>query len=371
MQRMIELIRRSAVPANILRAAARGALSLPPAEMLEILVELASNPSFSEPALCRQAAATLASRDESLLRQALADPGTPPGVLEYFSSPVNVRVELLPALLENPSAPEIPLQVLAAGDAAEVLSVMMQSRRVHASAPLLDLLSHNPATPPHLARQAREELAAMGGTDSYDNPDVLEQNQYVIEHRAEIRSAENDPFHLIGGTAEEFAELEAARRGVSMMGAAAKAMAVAAEPEKVTPIQKIARMTVGQRVMLALKGSKDDRFILIRDGARVVSQAVLESPKVNENEVEAYAGMKNVSDNVLRAIAMKRKWMKQYNILRALTRNPRTPVDVSVPLLKGLQAIDLKNLANNRDIPDAARRIAFKLMRERMTERSK
>jgi hypothetical protein len=343
-------------------------LSLPAPEMLEVLVELTSNPLFSE-----QAALTLAAWDEDSAREVLSDASAPAAVLEFFSSPNNVRTTLLPALLENPSVSELSLEKLAAGHSAEVLSIMVQSSRVSRSPKLLDLLSHDRPMPSHLAQQGLEELPANEGTVIFHSFDLLDVQQYFIEHQDEIEVAEKEPFHLIGGTIEETAELAVASEGGRIVSAAGEAMAQIEEEkeERVTPLQRIARMTVGQRVMTALKGSRDDRFLLIRDGARVVTQAVLDSPKLNEQEVEAYAGMRNVSENVLRAIAMRRKWIKHYGIVRALTRNPRTPVDVSLPLMKGLQMTDLKSLAGNKDIPDAARKIAFKMMRERMQERNK
>jgi hypothetical protein len=367
MHRMIELIRQSAVPASVVRAAARGALSLPVSEKLEILVELTSDPQFSQ-----QAALTLAAWDENSVREVLADPGSPVSVLVYFSSSEIVRTSFLFVLLENPSLSESWLEKLALSQSPEVLSIMLESPRVRQSTRLLDLLSRNPATPPDLARRGREELASLGGTVSLDNPDLLDVQHYVLEHQDEILAAENEPFHLIGGTLEETSELEAVGKGVSVRAAAAKAISVSQEEkEKLTPVQKIAAMTVGQRVMTALKGSRDERSILIRDGARVVSNAVLESPKLNEQEVEAYAGLKNVSENVLRAIAQKRKWIRYYAVARALTRNPRTPIDVSMPLIKGLLMIDLKYLAGSKEIPDTPRKFAFKLMRDRMDQRNK
>ena len=58
MPRMIDMIRQAAVPATLMRAAARGALSLPESETIEILVYLANHPLFGE-----QARLTLAGWD--------------------------------------------------------------------------------------------------------------------------------------------------------------------------------------------------------------------------------------------------------------------------------------------------------------------
>jgi hypothetical protein len=367
MSRMIDLIRQSAVPANIVRSAARGALSLPTAEMLEILVELSSRQPFAE-----QAQLTLAGWDQASARNVLADPQTPAAVLDYFSSAMNIRMPLLPVLLENPSVTQTRLAELAASHSAEVLSAMLQSARICQSVDLLTLLAHNPHLPRELAAPAQQALAALGGTISTESPDLLDIDipQYLTEHQEEIRAAENEPFCLVDSPPEEQTAATTNISRENAAAAAAKAMG-AAEQDRLSPVQKIAKMNVGERVMLALKGSREERSILIRDGARVVSNAVLESPKLNEQEVESYAGLRNVAESVLRAIASKRKWIRHYAIVRALARNPRTPIDVSVPLIKGMLMLDLKGLTANKEIPDTVRNIAYKLFRERLEERSK
>jgi hypothetical protein len=139
--------------------------------------------------------------------------------------------------------------------------------------------------------------------------------------------------------------------------------------ERPSPIQKIARLNVGGRVQLAMKGNKDERAILIRDGARIVSSAVLESPKLTDSEVDSFAALKNISDSVLRLIGTKRKFVKRYNVMRILCNNPKTPLDVSLALLPRLNSNDLKNLTKNRDIPDTLAKMAVKLYRERTSAR--
>ena len=91
MARMIDLIRASAVPANLMNSASKGALSVPPREMIEILVYLAvHNKVFGE-----QAQLTLAGWDEAASRAAAGDSTTPKEVLEYLISPKNLRPVLL------------------------------------------------------------------------------------------------------------------------------------------------------------------------------------------------------------------------------------------------------------------------------------
>jgi hypothetical protein len=135
--------------------------------------------------------------------------------------------------------------------------------------------------------------------------------------------------------------------------------------QRSTPFQRIARMTVGERVQLAMKGTKDERFILIRDGSKVVSAAVLESPKLTDSEVETFASMKNVQESVLRGIANKRKFVKLYPVIRSLVNNPRTPIDVALPFLNHLLLMDLRSLSINKNVGDLLRKMALRLFKDR------
>ncbi len=79
-----------------------------------------------------------------------------------------------------------------------------------------------------------------------------------------------------------------------------------------TTLQRIAAMNVAQRVGLAMKGSREERAILIRDPNKIVSVAVLSSPKMTESEIESIAKMASMSEEILRIIANSRAWTKRY-----------------------------------------------------------
>jgi hypothetical protein len=137
-----------------------------------------------------------------------------------------------------------------------------------------------------------------------------------------------------------------------------------------TTLQKIHRMSVAEKIKCALTGSPEERFILIRDSNKIVARAVLQSPKISESEVEAYASMKNVTEEVLRLLALNRAFMKSYSALRALVNNPRAPLDVTLPLIHRLNERDMKSLAINKNVPDALRTAAAKTLTARQSARS-
>jgi hypothetical protein len=132
--------------------------------------------------------------------------------------------------------------------------------------------------------------------------------------------------------------------------------------EKQGAVQRLAAMTVSERMNVAMKGSREERSILIRDPNKLVSVAVLSSPKLNEAEVESFAKMANVSDEVLRTIGLTRAWVKNYGVVSALTRNPKTPLAVSLNLVQRLTERDLKMITLDRNVQEPLRIAARKRM---------
>lgn len=127
------------------------------------------------------------------------------------------------------------------------------------------------------------------------------------------------------------------------------------EQKALTFQQRLVNMTVPEKVKCASKGTREMRAILIRDPNRMVAAAVLSCPKVNEAEVEAFAKMGNVSEEILRSIAMSRAWTKSYGVLLALVKNAKTPVALSINLMQRLTESDVKKLSTDRNVPEALR----------------
>jgi hypothetical protein len=134
----------------------------------------------------------------------------------------------------------------------------------------------------------------------------------------------------------------------------------AAEQARASALQKIAAMTIAERLNLAMKGTREERAVLIRDPNKIVGVAVLSSPKLTETEVESIAKMTTISDELLRIIANTRAWVKNYAVALALTKNPKTPVAISMNMLGRLNDRDLKTLSTDRNVPEILRITARK-----------
>jgi hypothetical protein len=127
-------------------------------------------------------------------------------------------------------------------------------------------------------------------------------------------------------------------------------------------VQKLANMTFVQRLKAAVKGSKEMRAILIRDPNKMICTAVLSSPKVTDSEAANFARMASVSEDVLRAIASNRAWLKSYGVVLGLTKNPKTPLALSLNLMSRLQDRDVATLSVDRNVPEPLRIAARKKM---------
>jgi hypothetical protein len=172
-------------------------------------------------------------------------------------------------------------------------------------------------------------------------------------------------------TAEQKAQLHELRGTAIDHGALAEA-AIEAEPDlgkRETLLQRLATMTVAQRVQFAIKGGSEARRTLVRDSNKVVQRAVLQSPRLTDQEVEAFAAMSSLTDEILRLIAKNRNFRKNYIVVRNLLNNPKTPLDVSLHMLPMLKALDLKRLCTNKNIPETLRTTANKLQRQRLDKR--
>lgn len=420
MPRMIDLIRASAVPATLVQSAARGGLAIPSQEMLEILVYLATeNKVFGE-----QAQLTLAGWDEAYCRTAASNPGTSKTVLSYFSAPQHFRPALFPALLANPEVPEESLAELAASISRDFAGTMLSNDRAIHSEQILTALASNPnlngiqsaTIDEHLSLltnanavanvTSESETTQQSSSQTWEAQDKVPPEQpsqedqetdekvttYIAEHATEIAASADKPFQPVGGIYEETAA-EAAPQADSatappvmatssdptsatlMTGTSAAAgtkMAAATSPvaasqKRGSALQKISTLGVSGRIQLAMKGSKEERSLLIRDGTKIVSLAVLDSPKISDGEVEKFASQKNVLEAVLRAIPMKRRYMKNYNIVRNLVFNPRTPIDVSLTLMKNILVADLKNLSGNKEVSETVRKSALRQFKQKLS----
>lgn len=364
MPSMLELIKQNAVPAAVMRSAAKGALSLPAPEMLEILVYLTGSKLFSE-----EAALSLARWDEASLQAVLGNHDVPRELLEYFWDEKNRRRGLMPALIENPGISEQRVIEEAGKASRELVNVMLASRRVHSTHAVLQILLGNTFLTEAEVQQLRDELAALG-TEPAEHELEAAHDVWTQENAEAIKAEEGKAFELVGeDEPEEGAVPPTPEPEPVAAPSAAPSQKKLEVRKKISTLQKISLMNAGDRVKRAFIGSKEERAILIRDGAKVVQNAVLASPKLSDPEVEMFASAKNVTENVLREIGRSRRFLKNYSVVRNLVNNPRCPLDLALTLIKNLLVYDLKSLRQSKNVTETVRKVADKLYKEKMESR--
>lgn len=223
---------------------------------------------------------------------------------------------------------------------------------------IADALAKNSACPTAAVTRAARYLTAAGIQALLDNLERLTSDPHLIDALAHSQAASTEQQELI----HEIQRNEAAN--VKEIEEAA----AEAEPDPVkrqTLMQKLTHLNVVERIILALKGGREERMLLIRDRNKIVQRSVLQSPRLSESEVESFAAMANVTSDVLRVISLNRAFMKNYSIARNLTKNPKTPLDISLHILPRLNATDLRILTTNKNIPETLRNTAIKLQRSR------
>jgi hypothetical protein len=136
----------------------------------------------------------------------------------------------------------------------------------------------------------------------------------------------------------------------------------ATDAERASILERLAKMNVPEKVKAAMKGTREMRAVLVRDANKMVSLAVLSSPKLTDTEVEAIARMGSVAEDVLRAISRTRAWMKSYAVVLALVKNSKTPVAITIPLLSRVHEGDLKRVSIDRNVPEPLRLAARRRM---------
>ena len=222
---------------------------------------------------------------------------------------------------------------------------------------IADALAKNSSCPASLVERVVDHLSAAGIQALLDNLEHLTSSPALVVALASLTAANPEQRNQI-------AELQ---KGALDAKDLEEAVAIASvDPEKrKTLIQRLAKMNVVKRVQLGLLGGREERIALIRDPNKVVQRAVLQSARLTESEVEAFAAMTILSGEVLRSISNNRLWMKNYSIVRNLTSNSKTPLDISLHLLPRLSVRDLKILATNKNVPETLRTMAAKMDRKR------
>jgi hypothetical protein len=332
-------------PRNVRMIAARGLAPVPAAEMLQILVLLCKD---EDAAVSTQAGATLSAWSDDEAAPQLRERACAPEVLDYFArerSSETIRA----AIVANTATPADTIARLASSVSVDLLERILDNRaRLLESPSVLESLRRNPSATPQILRQVREiEQEFFSG----------KRQEYSVGATGAAEPVEAE----VSGEAADEAQLP---EDLALEG-----LPVDPDAREIALNERLAKLTPRQKIQVALMGTREARAVLIRDPNRQISLSVLGSPKLSDGEVEGFAGMRNVSDEVLRQIGNSNEWTRKYGVVHALAKNPKTPPMIAQRMLLRLTAKDLALLIRDRGIPEIVRRGAERMLKQRAASR--
>jgi hypothetical protein len=345
---LVEQFRRGGVAREMRLMAAQGVLPLKPDDLLELWTDLVAD---VDEGVRRAAESSLSAFPVAELQPILRNRDTPPSVLAWAVTH-RPEAELREVALQNTSLPDETIEALAPTlpQALAELVVINQTRLLRRTS-LLVALESNAGLNNDQKRRLRElrETFRIGEVEA-PPPPAPEAPPPPSPAPAPPAEPELAPLGDVFLTEGEYT--------VKILSEEERR-----QTEKVSAVQKIYRMNTLEKMKTALKGTREERAILIRDPNRLVSAAVLDSPLITEPEIEAISGMKSVSDEILRTIGNHREWTKRYSVKKNLVCNPRTPIGIALTLIPQLVGRDIKAIAVDRNVPEPVRKQAQKFVK--------
>ncbi len=246
------------------------------------------------------------------------------------------HLNTLALLIQNQYLPIEFLLSIAGQSQADALEILLENQvRLIAYPEILEKIEQNPACNPFVRgkiNELREFYFKSAAIDAIPEKEVLNDLEKLSSGEA---GAEN------GDSQEQI------------------------QQKTLTALQRINHMSISQRIRLALTGDKTERLILIKDPSRMVQLAVIDSPKMADDEVLIHARNFSISGEIIAKIAANREWSKNYTIVLALVQNPKTPISRAVSFIKLLHTRDLKLLIQDRNINPVIRNLAINLQKEK------
>jgi hypothetical protein len=347
---VIELIDTGRYPREVVETIAHGFLPLPQDDLIAVLAFLTRSPDEEIAAAARASLADVPSRS---IHGFATNERAPAAHLALLMG-ASEDPFILEALIRNRTVPDALVTELASvADAAVQEVIVINQARILRAPEIIDALLANPELTADVRRRALETREEFFDKKTR----IAIQQQVEVDEDEAMLSLSEEPIADLLERAVEAPEADAPPPQLTETEKK--------DEKKLSIFSQILLMTVTEKVKLAFKGGRTERLILVRDHNRLVCSAAMRNPRMTDLEVESIAGMRNIEEEALRLIAMKREWVAKYPIVVALARNPKCPVGVVVPLINRLTLRDLKGLKDDKGVSETARSVARRLFAQR------
>ncbi len=350
-------------PVPLRMMAAKALVPLSPPDMLGALFMLMYD---GEERIRETAGKTASSLPDRIAASGFRDEGVQPIVLGWYLEVYATNDAYAEMLILNASTPDAAVAGIASHCSQKIAELIGQNQlRLLRDEQIVRQLALNPVAEGALIDGVCD-FAVRNGLDMPDVPQMLAAKVRLFGPQAATQPVS------LGPTADEIvAEFGVGVAEDEIPTDAEKAAQLAAkeakleETAKLTLTQKIARMSVSERIKLASKGNKEVRGMLIRDSNKLVAIAVIRSPRITDGEVMSQAINKGAHEDVLRVVYSHREWTRKYSVRLALVKNPKVPAQVLMRFLNTLTESDVKALAKDKNVAGAIQGMAKKMIQRK------
>ncbi len=337
-------------PVPLRMMAAKALVPFNPSDMLGALFMLTFDPEANVRETATKTAAGLPDR---VLAPGLRDEEVQPEVLGWLSGHLRGKDVYTEMLVLNGSTPDEAVAELARDCSAKIAEIISQNQlRLLRTENILRNLCNNPNASPALVDSVCD-FAVRSGMTLADVPQMQAARVRLFGPQVV-----NAPPPEQGPTAEQILE-ELGEDGQEETAAPLE------EGKRLNVTQRIMKMTISEKIKLATLGNKEARGILIRDSNKLVSVAVIRSPRITDGEVLGIAANRAMHDDVLRVVYSNRAWTKNMKVRLALVKNPKIPLTVTMKFINSMRDNDVKELMRDRNVPAAVALYAKRLMEKK------
>ncbi len=114
--------------------------------------------------------------------------------------------------------------------------------------------------------------------------------------------------------------------------------------------KRIPAMDLPEKMRLAQTGDKEARSLLAREQNKQILSCLLQNPRISDQEILQFAKARSLPEEILSMLTRRKDWMKKYPVRLALAQNPKTPLALSMKLLRSFRDFDLRKIAKSKDV---------------------
>ena len=122
------------------------------------------------------------------------------------------------------------------------------------------------------------------------------------------------------------------------------------------------RLSTAKAEQLAGSCTREELAAFLRSPVERVLLALLSNPALTENEVLILLGRRELPAIIIEEIAQTKKWVSSYPIKRGLSLHAKTPMRISLELLKFLFVFDLVAVSLQPAVPHEVKELAENLI---------